>query len=116
MPQRAGKACTKPGCPGIVQQGVCSTCGPLKAQRDATYDRERGSAAARGYDRRWQRLRLMYLRANPFCADCATAGGQVTQATEVHHKLAKRDGGQDEWDNLESLCKPCHSKRTMRGE
>lgn len=57
----------------------------------------------------------MYLRSNPFCADCAQSG-QVTQATEVHHKVAKRDGGQDEWGNLEALCKPCHSKRTMAGE
>lgn len=115
MPLRAGSACTRPGCPGIVRAGVCSECGPRKAQRDATYDRERGSAAARGYDRRWQRLRLMYLRSNPFCADCAAAG-QVTQATEVHHKIAKRDGGLDQWENLQALCKPCHSKRTAAGE
>lgn len=115
MPQRAGSACTRPGCAGIVRAGVCTVCGPRKAQRDANYDRERGSAASRGYDRRWQRLRLMYLRANPFCADCTTSQ-KTTQATEVHHKVAKRDGGQDEWNNLESLCKSCHSKRTAKGE
>lgn len=57
----------------------------------------------------------MYLRANPFCSDC-TDGKLTTQATEVHHKVAKRDGGQDEWNNLESLCKSCHSKRTAKGE
>lgn len=115
MPTRAGSACTSPGCAGIVRAGVCSVCGPRKVQRDADYDRRRGSAASRGYGRRWQDLRLMFLRANPVCADCERLG-QVTEATEVHHKLAKRDGGRDEWDNLEALCKPCHSKRTMRGE
>lgn len=115
MPRRAGTACTRPSCPGIVRKGVCSECGPRKAQREVVYDRERGSAASRGYDRRWQRLRLMYLRANPFCADCAAAS-EVTQATEVHHRVAKRNGGEDTWENLESLCKSCHSKRTAKGE
>lgn len=33
-------------------------------------------------------------------------------ATDVHHKVAKVDGGTDEESNLEALCHSCHSKKT----
>ncbi|TXH46246.1 MAG: hypothetical protein E6Q97_29990 [Desulfurellales bacterium] len=57
----------------------------------------------------------MHLRAYPLCADCANAG-RVVVATEVHHRVALRNGGTHDSDNLLSLCKPCHSVRTARGE
>lgn len=111
MPTRPGFACTQtPGCPGVVRGGRCSVCGP---KPQAAYDRNRGSAAQRGYDRRWQRLRLMHLRANPLCVECLKHG-ITTQASEVDHIRPKRDGGDDSDTNLQSLCKPCHSRKTMR--
>lgn len=113
MPTRPGAACTHtPGCPGIVRGGRCSVCGPKRSDTHA-YDRERGSAATRGYDRRWQKLRLMHLRAQPLCAECLNHG-LVTLASEVDHILPKRHGGDDSDTNLQSLCKPCHSRKTMR--
>lgn len=57
----------------------------------------------------------MVLRSSPLCLDCA-AQGLTTAATEVHHIIAKRDGGTDSEDNLMALCKSCHSKRTNAGE
>jgi len=78
-----------------------------QAARVPTPD-DRPSPSKRGYGRRWRRLRLMKLRRDPLCAKC---GGP---ATEVHHVQAKRDGGSDALDNLQSLCKPCHSAITMR--
>ena len=113
MPTRPGSACTNtPGCRGIVRSGRCSVCGP-KRQADQHYDQQRGTAAQRGYDRRWQRLRLLHLRAHPLCAECLRSG-LVTQANEVDHILPKRLGGDDSDTNLQSLCKPCHSRKTMR--
>lgn len=81
-----------------------------KKRRDA-----RPSATRRGYGGTWRRMRRMVLVRHPLCADCLTAG-RVTQATDVHHVIAKRDGGKDALDNLEALCHSCHSKRTGRGE
>lgn len=113
MPTRPGKACTNtPNCRGIVHGGRCSVCGP-KRQADQAYDRQRGSAAQRGYDRRWQRLRLMHLRASPLCVECLKRN-IVIQASEVDHILPKRLGGDDSDTNLQSLCKSCHSRKTMR--
>ena len=61
----------------------------------------------------------MYLRANPICADPfglhANSGG-VVQAVHVDHIKRKRDGGTDDWDNLQGLCHSCHSMKTARGE
>ena len=71
----------------------------------------RPSAAARGYDRRWRKVRTMQLGNEPMCADCPGL------ATEVHHVVPLSQGGSRlDLANLMSLCKSCHSRRTGRGE
>lgn len=111
MPRRAAKPCRRPGCPGHVDRGVCSVCGPVRQEQRSEYDQRRKSASARGYGRRWQRLRLMQLRNEPLCRHCAQQG-RTTPATEVDHILAKRFGGADALDNLQSLCRSCHARKT----
>jgi len=69
----------------------------------------RASSARRGYGRTWQRLRLMVLRRDALCVACGKAA-----AVEVDHKRAKRDGGIDSLENLQGLCKSCHSRKTAR--
>lgn len=55
----------------------------------------------------------MFLQANPVCADpYQDHAGEVVTATEVDHIIPKRKGGKDRWENLQSLCKACHSKKT----
>ena len=109
MPQRPGTACRRPGCAGIIHNGVCSVCGPRRMAAQAQHDQQRGTAAARGYGGRWQRLRKMYLQSYPVCVRC----GQP--ATDVHHIIARRNGGGDSYDNLMALCHSCHSKVTAAG-
>lgn len=113
--KRAASACRNGRCPGLVRNGVCSVCGPLRRQSQQAQDERRGSAARRGYDGRWQRIRALHLSAHPLCADCTDAG-RVVEATEVHHRIALRNGGTHDESNLLSLCKSCHSTRTARGE
>ncbi len=115
MPQRPGSACRRPGCAGVVRDGVCSSCGPLRRAGQQQLDERRGTAASRGYGGRWQRLRAMYLRAHPLCVACEAAG-RATPATDVDHIVARRAGGSDEESNLQALCHACHSAKTGRGE
>ncbi|MCB0049023.1 MAG: HNH endonuclease [Caldilinea sp.] len=39
----------------------------------------------------------------------------MSLATDVHHKIPKRDGGEDTVANLEPLCHSCHSRITAKG-
>jgi len=112
MPVKAPTACNRSGCKGLVRDGVCSACGPRRRHSEREYDRQRGSASARGYDRRWQKLRKMFLAANPLCVECQ-AEGRTVAATDVDHIVPKRAGGTDAWENLQGLCHECHSRKTQ---
>ena len=81
------------------------------------YDRERGSAASRGYDRRWRRARVAYLRQNPLCVHCQSTG-RTQVARVVDHIIPHRGNRQLFWDrsNWQSLCTTHHNIKTRRGE
>lgn len=80
---------------------------------DATRSvREYDPQHSRDYGARWRKIRLMQLRAEPLCRHCK-AQGVVTAATEVDHIIRLRRGGTNSPDNLQSLCKSCHSKKTQ---
>ncbi|WP_226550839.1 HNH endonuclease signature motif containing protein [Celeribacter naphthalenivorans] len=66
-------------------------------------------------DPRWQRLRGAYLARHPLCSDCGELG-VVVPATEVDHiERHMGDLGKFlDWDNLQGLCKRCHSRKTAR--
>lgn len=80
-------------------------------------DARRGSATSRGYDADWRRLRAAFLLKNPLCLFCEEAG-RVTEATVVDHiiSFADRPELRLAWDNLRSLCKDCHDRRTARDQ
>ena len=78
-------------------------------------DRQRPSAAQRGYDSRWRRARARYLAEHPLCASCL-AEGRVTAATVVDHVMAHGGDPVLFWDegNWQGLCKRCHDSKTAR--
>jgi len=75
----------------------------------------RPNSYQRGYTRRWSRVRLIQLKKYPLCAICLLKG-VTTIATEVDHIVPHR-GNQTlmyDPDNFQSLCKPCHSRKTAK--
>ncbi len=68
----------------------------------------RPSSHARGYDARWQKLRLTILQRDLLCRACRHA-----LSVHVDHVKAKTAGGSDDESNLEGLCGPCHSRKTV---
>lgn len=74
----------------------------------------RPTAAARGYDADWRRVRDNFLAEHPLCAVCL-ANGMTVAASDVDHVLAIRKGGERlNPANLQSLCAGCHSRKTAR--
>lgn len=67
----------------------------------------------RPYDKRSWRdgIRPAKLRSNPLCEHCEKEG-RITPATEVDH--IDGDNTNNEPSNLQSLCKPCHSRKTVK--
>ena len=87
---------------------------PKQRSGDKTQaERRRGSASSRGYDRTWQKLRLAKLQANPLCEcdDCKRTGAVI--AADVVDHIDGNAWNRD-WDNLRSMCKSHHDRRTAR--
>jgi 5-methylcytosine-specific restriction protein A len=78
-------------------------------------DRERPSAARRGYGRPWRRARAAFLAQHPLCVACR-AQGRVVAASVVDHVVPHRGDQRLFWDtgNWAPSCKPCHDAKTAR--
>ena len=76
-------------------------------------------------DRRWRELRIAYLREHPLCERCIREGkaagvpeGYITPSVDCHHRvpvetaktLQEMERLAYDWNNLEALCIPCHSR------
>ena len=111
MATRAKRLCQYPQCGALAEEGLY-----CKAHQRVRID-DRPSAARRGYDHTWQRLRRMKLNEQPLCADpfsVHAALGEVVLATDVHHVDVVSDGNAvlTSLDRLQSLCHSCHSRVT----
>lgn len=65
---------------------------------------------------RWKKLRNWHLARHPLCAVCLDAG-RTTAGAEVDHIIPHRGDARLFWDpeNLQTLCKPDHSRKTISG-
>ena len=105
MPSRPLSPCAHPTCSGRAVNGrYCAAHAHLKPARKPD---DRPSAAARGYDAKWRRVRAMYLKRHPDCVVCGE------HAQEVDHIVPLADGGTHKWDNLQAMCKTHHSQKTV---
>lgn len=111
MPRSPKRPCRYPGCPNLCESGTY--CPEHSAESP---DRQRGSAAERGYDAKWRRARKLFLQRHPLCANCLSQG-VLTPATVVDHIVPHRGDRVLFWDenNWQPLCKNCHDQKTGSG-
>ncbi len=113
MPQKPRRPCRYPGCPEFCEQGQVF----CKDHLMWSGDRLRGGSAERGYDARWRKARLLYLKQHPLCTACQ-AEGKIVPATVVDHIIPHRGDQQLFWDqgNWQALCDRHHNEKTGRGQ
>jgi 5-methylcytosine-specific restriction protein A len=82
--------------------------------RARQFRRRKGSASQRGYDADWRKLRNAYAAAHPLCEPCERAGRVVPMQVVDHRVPIERAPERRlDWSNLESMCRPCHSRKTI---
>ena len=110
MPSKPLRPCGQPGCPELTRDGYCDA---HKRQTQRDYDRQRGTAAQRGYGGRWRKARLTFLKRHPLCVDCQKED-RITPATVVDHIIPHKGDRQLFWDsgNWQALCAYHHNLKT----
>ena len=110
MPTKPKRPCSYLGCPELVSDRYCN-----KHQKQGTreFDDGRGSAAKRGYDHHWRRVRKRYLAEHPLCVECERKG-KLTPSNVVDHIVAHKGDHTLFWDesNWQPLCTRCHNRKT----
>lgn len=106
MPTRGPRIC---GCGFAVASGTLCACAKRR-KAEAEAKAARPSAAKRGYDLAWRRVRGAFLKRHPTC--CEAGCGQP--ATDVDHiqSIRERPDLRLVWSNLRPFCHPHHSRRT----
>lgn len=107
MPRRAPHPCAAPGCNALVYEGSRCPRHRLPRQRDT-----RPNSTDRGYGYEWQtKVRDPYLKAHPYCVNLFGLHGPLVAAKIVDHIIPRKQGGSDDWSNLEGLCRRCDNKK-----
>lgn len=106
MPRKPKKPCRHPGCPRLTERDYCE-------EHEALHRGDRASSGKRGYDSRWNRARVRYLKEHPLCVKCMEEH-RLVKATVVDHVVPHRGDAVLFWDesNWQPLCKACHDKKT----
>ncbi len=118
MPNAPARLCRKPNCRGLVRDGVCSVCGPV---RRSGWENKNGSRQSRGYDQAWIDLRAAIIKQHMaehggavVCEDC-----QLPIVGQVNADHRKPFAGLDDPlrldpENIALTCTRCHMRKTQR--
>lgn len=107
MPYKPLSPCRHPGCAELTAERYCPEHKSFHIKTD------RPSSNDRGYNSRWRKARVLFLRDNPLCEECKKQG-RYTPATVVDH-IRPHKGNKDlfwDCDNWQALCKQCHDRKT----
>jgi len=118
MPERPWQLCLHHGCRKLTQKrgGRCEVHRrELHRETNRAGDPERMADKRFYAGLRWRKLRQLILEMRPLCAECKRAG-VLRSATEVDHIVPRLEDPSRAYDqdNLQGLCRSCHSAKTMR--
>jgi 5-methylcytosine-specific restriction endonuclease McrA len=117
MPRTAPRLCSRPGCPGLVQDGRCTICGLTPT---SGWD-GRGTKQQRGYGSDWEKVRQAAidkaLVEQGGVIRCEACGLPISGTIHADHR--KPFSGLDDplrldVSNVRLLHPRCHMQRTAR--
>lgn len=85
----------------------------VSAGRTASNWDKRKTRQQRGYGREHDAMRKRVLAEEPLCRECSKSG-LVEATTVADHIKPKAEGGTDDRDNYQGLCRPCSTAKTAR--
>jgi len=112
MPAAIPRACRKLGCSRTTtdRSGYCEA-----HKGEGWQQHQKGqSRHQRGYGSKWDILRAQILKRDKYICQQCLRDGRPAPATTVDHIKPKAHGGTDDESNLESLCWPCHKRKTAK--
>lgn len=111
MPSKPKVPCKYPLCRELIEPGQ-RYCEKHKKLKPIT-DEVKRSSTAMGYDAKWRKVRLSYLRENPLCVECLKKE-IITPATIIDHIEPHKGNRELFWDksNWQPLCKMHHDVKT----
>ncbi|MCR5355770.1 MAG: HNH endonuclease [Lachnospiraceae bacterium] len=114
MPYKPKKPCSYPGCPKLTDGRYCEEHKKVMNKRYEMYKRD--PMTKKRYGNNWQKIRKLYVSLHPLCEECLK--NKIASPVEhVHHIKPLSEGGTNDFDNLMSLCKSCHSRvHAKRGD
>ena len=104
------KPCKHPGCPKLTAGNFCKEHEKQRSREYEKYDRK--PEDRKRYGSKWRRIRNAYVKEHPVCEMCLLEH-RATPVEEVHHIYPLDHGGTNDFINLMSLCKSCHSRITV---
>lgn len=110
MPRKPMKPCKHPGCPKLTAGNFCKEHEKQHSREYEKYDRK--LEERKRYGSKWRRIRRAYVKEHPVCEMCLLEH-RATPVEEVHHIYPLDHGGTNDFINLMSLCKSCHSRITV---
>ncbi len=113
MPRSAPTPCRYPCCAQVLSKpGYCAAHQPT-VHKDYGRRRRAFDAEVDFYKSTlWRSVRSAFLREHPLCGQCQ-AKGLIRPAVVVDHKTPIKAGGERFVEsNLQSLCIPCHNRKS----
>ena len=107
MPYKPKHPCGYPGCPQLTDKQYCEEHTKVMNKQYERYNRDPDTS--KRYGQAWRLIRKKYVEVHPFCERCLE-NGIIIPVEEVHHRKPLTEGGTNDFSNLISLCKPCHSR------
>mgnify|MGYP003875243817 CR=1 FL=1 len=114
MPARSPRPCRAPLCPKKTTErhGYCPEHEHLHSGWQRHHQGK--SSTERGYGGRWRKLRALVMNRDQWLCQPCKRSGRAAPAAMVDHIVNKAEGGTDNADNLEAICRSCHQTKTQQ--